>query len=159
VAEPRKTELIEKILVIVLAMNVQWGSVDVPALPEMTVQHTGLASWYGSGVKNDYGLHGSITATGEPFDPSKKTCAMRAAPLRRAVLVRLTRTGHKTWCLVNDRGPYGALDDEGLWITKFSREDPGEWRGVIDLSRATAVALGFDFQRGLEQVEILYTTH
>ena len=146
----------EKAVILFIALHVQWEDFEIPAMPELQVQYAGLASWDGSGIKNDFGLHGAITATGEAFDPTKRTCAMRAAPLRRSVLVKLTRTGAKVWCLVNDRGPYGALDADGRWLTKFSAHDPGEWRGVIDLSRATAEALEFDFGRGLEEVIILY---
>ena len=56
--------------------------------------------------------------------------------------------------LVNDRGPYGAILESGGWALKLSSSDPGDWRGIIDLSRASAEAIGFDFNSGLEEVEV-----
>jgi rare lipoprotein A len=128
------------------------GFADVPSL---RLHQTGLASWYGSGIKNDGGLHGGITATGESFDPSKQTCASRNIPLNRVVWIRRLKDPTKVVrCRVNDRGPYGATDDDGNWFVKTSSKEPGEWRGVMDLSRGTAEALGFDFRSGLEEIEI-----
>jgi len=145
-------------LIILLAMYSQTsccGEVKVPSIEEIPVQETGVASWYGSGHNNDNGLHGSVTATGEVFDPSRRTCASRTIPLNTTVIVRLNRTGKAITCRVNDRGPYGAIH-EGTWTVKLTKKDPGEWRGVMDLSRKSAEDVGLDFNKGMEPVSIHY---
>lgn len=129
---------------------------NVPSVEVPPVAQVGLASWYGSGDgTNDGGLHGAITATGERFDPSLQTCASRHIPLNTMVLVEDVKSGRRAWCRVNDRGPYGAMF-EGGWVLKIRRSDPGRWRGVMDLSRGTAKALGFNFRSGLNQVRLRY---
>lgn len=130
------------------------GGVEVPEIDPMPLQQRGMASWYGGG-SGDGGLHGKITATGEDFDPSKRTCASRSIPLNTVVLVEDVRTGTRTWCRVNDRGPYGAIH-EGEWIVKFKRRQPGKWRGVMDLARGTAESFGFDMDAGLNPIRIYY---
>jgi rare lipoprotein A len=120
------------------------------------IVESGLSSWYGS-LENigDSGMHGKITATGEEFISSKRTCASRSIPLNTIILIELKRNGKRAWCRVNDRGPYGAIND-GIWVLKLARGSPGEWRGVLDMSRGTAEAIGFDFNRGLEEINIMY---
>lgn len=78
---------------------------------------TGVASWYGPGFV------GRPTASGAPYDPELPTCAARELPL--GTVLRVSRAGRATSCLVNDRGPY--VGDR-----------------VLDLSRAGSRALGYD---------------
>ena len=146
--------MFEKVVIMIAMSQVHWAEFEIPALDPPGHSMVGHSSWYGSGISNDFGLHGSITATGEPFDPSRKTCATRSTPLRRMVRVKLLRNGRSILCLVNDRGPYGAILESGEWALKLSSSDPGDWRGIIDLSRASAEAIGFDFNSGLEEVEV-----
>lgn len=112
-------------------------------------KESGWATWYGDG-----NFHGSITATGETFDPMGQTCASRTIPLNTRVVIESQSTGYSTWCRVNDRGPYGANIDgrwvvmykkKGLWHVKekdgsewTSQKKPGKYRGVMDLSLGTA---------------------
>jgi rare lipoprotein A len=137
-----------------------YAHAETPATPSdytlgmPPVQQVGLASWYGGG-DGDHGLHGKITATGEVFDPSAQTCASRTIPLNTVVMVEDVRSGRRAWCRVNDRGPYGAIY-QGDWIIKTSSHQPGKWRGVMDLSRGTAKALGFSFRSGLNPIKIRY---
>lgn len=66
---------------------------------------TGLASWYGPGFE------GSVTASGEVFDPSGFTAAHRTLPFGTRLTV--TYGGRSAQVTVNDRGPYSggrALD-------------------------------------------------
>jgi len=130
------------------------GEFILPDIETPPVQQEGVASWYGGG-KGDNGLHGKFTATGEAFLPRRQTCASRSISLNTVVLIEDPKTGNRAWCRVNDRGPYGALH-EGQWVLKLSSNEPGEWRGVMDLSKGTAKALGFDFRAGLNTIQIRY---
>ena len=76
---------------------------------------TGLASWYGGGFR------GSLTASGEVFDPNSYTAAHRRLPFGTQLTVRYR--GRSAQVTVNDRGPYTV-----------GRE--------LDLSRAAAQSLG-----------------
>lgn len=147
--------MFEKIIIFLAMYHATASGIELPTIPGPTRVIEGVASWYGGG-KGDNGLHGSITATGEPFRPEKKSCATRNTPLRRAVLVVSKRTRNRIWCYVNDRGPYGALNEEGEWLLKLRHGDEGEWRGVIDMSREAATQFGFDFRRGFEDVQVYY---
>lgn len=124
-----------KLLFLVSMMHAQ--PVNVPAQVEVPpVQQSGWATWYGNG---DW--HGSITATGETFKPLDHTCASRTIPLNTVVLVERVSTGRMVWCRVNDRGPYGARQEDGSWAVKLTSSDPGRWRGIMDLSLGTSRAL------------------
>ncbi len=66
---------------------------------------TGLASWYGPGFE------GSLTASGEVFDPYGYTAAHKTLPLGTQLSV--SYAGRTAQVTVNDRGPYSggrALD-------------------------------------------------
>lgn len=56
---------------------------------------TGLASYYGSGLR---------TASGQRFNPRALTCAHRTLPFGTKLLV--THDGHSVVVTVNDRGPF-----------------------------------------------------
>lgn len=88
---------------------------------------TGLASHYGreSGPK---------TASGEPFNPDKLTCAMRTHNWRW-VTVTNKANGKSIRCWVNDFGP-------AAWTGK-----------IIDVSTAAAKALGF-YSAGVARVMV-----
>lgn len=77
----------------------------------------GLASWYGPGFV------GSPTASGNPYDPERLTCAHKELPL--GTVIRVSRAGLAVSCLVNDRGPYVGPR-------------------ILDMSRAGSRALGYD---------------
>lgn len=86
------------------------------------------------------------TASGERFDGKALTCAHRSRPLCTAAQARLgvcparsfitvRHAGRTVECRVNDRGPYKA-------------------GRIIDLSGATAEALGLSWKKGLGKVEL-----
>ena len=77
----------------------------------------GAASWYGPG------FHGRRTASGERFNLGAMTAAHRTLPFGTRVMVRNARTGRSVVVRINDRGPYSG-------------------RRIIDLSRASAQAIG-----------------
>jgi hypothetical protein len=141
------------------------------------IQDTGLASYYGSDLPSEQGMHGQVTASGIPFDPSQRICASRSLPFGTIVVIERVRTGDWTWCVIEDRGPYGAILEDGSWAAMFRRgsqyvvrrrsggvwnaeevydERPGTYRGIIDLSLGTAEDLGFDFDKGLNRIRLRY---
>ncbi len=87
----------------------------------------GVASWYGS-------ESGHRTASGERFDPSAMTCAMRTHNWR-VVRVTVLATGKTAACRINDYGPNART------------------RRLIDVSRGVATELGF-VGRGLAKVRV-----
>jgi rare lipoprotein A len=91
---------------------------------------TGVASWYG----DDF--HGRKTANGEIYDMRALTAAHPTLPLPSYAHVTNLETGRTLLVRINDRGPY-ARDR------------------IIDLSRASARALGFE-GRGLTHVRVRY---
>ena len=78
---------------------------------------SGVATWYGPG------FHGRKTASGERFNAGALTAAHRTLPFGTRVEVVNEATGRSVVVRINDRGPFGH-------------------RAVIDLSRASAAAIG-----------------
>jgi rare lipoprotein A len=96
--------------------------------PTARARNTGLASYYADS------LAGRSTASGEPYDPKKKTCAHRRLKFGTVVDVEVLATGLRATCRVNDRGPFV--------------------RGrIIDLSRAVAEDLDM-IEAGVVKVRI-----
>jgi hypothetical protein len=54
---------------------------------------------------------------------------------------------------VLDRGPFGAILPTGEWGVKIHKNEPGDWRGILDLSPAVADALGHN---GRERIRVFY---
>ena len=83
---------------------------------------TGLASWYGPG------FDGSLTASGEVFDPSGFTAAHRRLPFGTQLTVRYR--GRSAQVTVNDRGPYSGGRD--LDLSQGAAEALGLTRAGVD---------------------------
>ncbi len=124
--------------------------VEVPEPDVPPVQETGIASWYGDGS-----WHGDITANGEPFDPYDYTCAHRNLPFDTMILIENRANQRRVWCRINDRGPYGITTEDGAWDYVVSSSYDENWRGILDMSIATAEALGTT-ETGLQSVHIRY---
>jgi rare lipoprotein A (peptidoglycan hydrolase) len=91
-------------------------SETAPAKETVLLTQTGQASWYGY-------EGGSVTATGERYNPQAMTAAHRTLAFGSKVRVINTRTGKTAIVTINDRGPF--------------------IRGrIIDLSQAAAEATG-----------------
>ena len=125
--------------------DVDWPDPEVPP-----TQETGLASWYGDGS-----WHGDITANGETFDPYEYTCAHRSLPFNTMILIENRANRRRVWCRINDRGPYGITTEDGTWDYVVSSSPDKNWRGILDMSIATAEALGTT-EVGLQSVHIRY---
>ena len=143
--------LIEWSLVFALYTQLFTGSdVDAPQPEVPPVQQTGIASWYGDGS-----WHGDITANGEDFDPHDFTCAHRNLPFDTMILIENRANDRRVWCRINDRGPYGITTEDGTWDYVVSSSQDENWRGILDMSIATAEALGTT-EVGLQSVHIRY---
>jgi len=90
---------------------------------------SGKASWYGPG------FHGKRTASGERFDTNDMTAAHRTLPFGTKVRVVNKKTGKSVVVRINDRGPYAH-------------------GRVIDLSRASAQAIGISGVGAVEVVQL-----
>lgn len=88
------------------------------AQPVQAELGSGWASWYGSK------FHGRRTSSGERFDMNALTAAHKSLPFGTRVRVRNVANGREVVVRINDRGP--RMRDR-----------------IIDLSKAAAVALGF----------------
>lgn len=140
-------------LIIITALHAQLatgGELDAltPELPP--VQETGVASWYGDGS-----WHGDITANGEPFNPQQYTCAHRNLPFDTVILIENPANDRRAWCRINDRGPYGIETEDGDWDYVVSSSREINWRGILDMSIATAEKLETT-EVGLQTVHIRY---
>ena len=109
----------------------------VPIIPKKKPEATekkgsdvqvGLASWY---ITNS---RGKKTASGEVYDPHRRTAAHRSFPLGSRVRVTRLDNGKSIEVQINDRGPFVA-------------------GRVIDLSRAAADALGIS-EKGTVTVRV-----
>jgi len=83
---------------------------------------TGLASWYGAGFE------GTLTASGEVFDPYGFTAAHRTLPF--GTRLTITYEGRSVQVTVNDRGPYSGGRD--LDLSQGAAEALGLTRAGVD---------------------------
>lgn len=123
-----------------------------------------LTGPYGGGYKSGISGRGYATRYGTPDDPddggtpaAKRhvprkffdsaypyRCASRSLPFGTIVLLKHTRPG---FCIVLDRGPYGARLD-GVYMVKYSKTDPGEWITDFDITPAVADEIGITMKVG-----------
>lgn len=91
------------------------GETYRPYVPDTGDTQTGVASWYGH-------ESGSLTATGERFDPNALSAAHKTWPLPSVIEVTNLENGRSLRLRLNDRGPF--VDNR-----------------LIDLSKGAAKAL------------------
>jgi hypothetical protein len=96
---------------------------------------------------------GDLRCTHQKLSPGQMVCAHRTLPCGSVVVVHNPRTQKVAVCEVLDRGPFGAVLPNGKWGLKLHRSEPGDWRGIVDLSPAVAEALDFN---GREPVDLVY---
>src|SRR5690349_24720329 len=85
------------------------------------------ASWYGF-------ESGTLTASGQWFDPKGMTCASKTLPFFTRILLTNPTNGRSVVCVVNDRGPYVK-----------GRQ--------VDCSEGVAAVLGFK-QQGIAKLRV-----
>jgi hypothetical protein len=111
------------------------------------------------GVATRYGDPGDrmagprLSCTHKKMAPGQLVCAHRTLPCGTVVVLENPRTRRFAVCEVLDRGPFGAILPSGDWGVKIHANEPGSWRGLIDLSPAVANAL---LHNGRERVRIVY---
>jgi hypothetical protein len=115
------------------------------------VAEKGLATRFGDPGDPLTGAH--LYCTHQKLEPGQLACAHRTLPCGSVVLLHNPRTSKFAVCEVLDRGPFGAILPNGEWGLKLRPEQPGEWRGIIDLAPAVADALDFN---GRERLQVVY---
>lgn len=101
------------------------------------------------GFPGDRMSGGNARCIGRRIREGELGVAHRTLPCGSRVALYHPGTGRVVVAPVVDRGPYGATLEDGTWALKRTREEPGRWRGALDLSRATADALGHN---GFEKI-------
>jgi hypothetical protein len=125
----------------------------VAALFGMTTMNydRGLATRFGDPGDHLTGKH--LSCTHEHIQPNQLVCAHRTLPCGTTLILENPRTGQFALCEVLDRGPFGAILPTGEWGVKIHKSEPGDWRGILDLSPAVAEALGHN---GRERIRVFY---
>ena len=100
------------------------------------------------GYPGDRMSGGPNRCTGKRMGGAERGVAHRRLPCGTKVLIVNPRNGRSTTATVVDRGPYGAMSDGG-WVLKRTTQDPGTWRGCLDMSAAAAEDIGLN---GFEKV-------
>lgn len=115
----------------------------IPAATSPKAQ-SGLATMYGTPDDRKWGAgHLACAPDYRVQDlPEMHVCAHRTYRCGTILAVENPRTGLRTLCRVLDRGPYGALLEDGTWAVKIRASDPGTWRGIADMTPAVAKAIG-----------------
>jgi rare lipoprotein A (peptidoglycan hydrolase) len=111
----------------------------------------GLATRFGD--PGDHWAGAELSCTRQKLSPGQLVCAHRTLPCGSLVMIHNPRSGRFAVCEVLDRGPFGAVLPDGAWGLKIRKSEPGDWRGIIDLSPAVADALDFN---GREPVHLVY---
>lgn len=108
--------------------------------------HECLATNFGS--PGDRHAGGKAVCVGRKVGSDDIGVAHRSLPCGTKVVVYLGRTKRAALATVIDRGPYGATLD-GVWFVKKTKDEPGKWRGCLDMTPRLAKILGHN---GLEKV-------
>jgi hypothetical protein len=111
----------------------------------------GVATRYGDPGDKLTGKH--LSCTHQHIQPTDLVCAHRTLPCGTTLILENPRTGRFALCEVLDRGPFGAIMPTGQWGVKIHKNEPGDWRGILDLSPAVAEALAHN---GRERIRVFY---
>jgi hypothetical protein len=106
------------------------------------VHSRGLATRFGDPGDPLDGNH--LSCTHQKLQPGQLACAHRTLPCGTVLMLENPRTKRVAVCQVLDRGPFGAILPSGNWGLKRHAYEPGDWRGILDLSPAVAEALEFN---------------
>jgi len=111
----------------------------------------GLATRFGDPGDLLAGKH--LSCTHQPLQPGQLVCAHRTLPCGTTLILENPRNGRFALCEVLDRGPFGAILPTGHWGVKIRKNQPGDWRGILDLAPAVSNALGHN---GRERIRVFY---
>ena len=124
----------------------------------------GIATRYGD-PGDIYGQGGTACAPHDKINDVDHVCAHRWYPCGTILVVENQKTNERNWCVVKDRGPYGAnvfaadgtkvmANGRPAWYIKIHKDDlppgdlcpggecTGRWRGVLDMSPAVSKGMG-----------------
>jgi hypothetical protein len=118
--------------------------------PTKNPNEIGVASRFGDPGDNLAGTE-LFCNPGKKVDSTAHICAHRTLPCNTILFLENPRTNMRTFCIVKDRGPFGAVNTDGEWTIKVNKDDPGEWRGIIDMSPAVSSSLSHN---GMEKINI-----
>lgn len=121
-------------LIALFSMALSFLSPHSASPPKPSV--SGLSTIFGS--KGDKWAGGTLACSPRKIVGDQHVCAHRTLPCGTLLALENPRNGKRSWCLVMDRGPYGALDENGEWFVKTDPDEPGKYRGVLDISPASA---------------------
>ncbi len=65
-------------------------------------------------------------------------CASRDLACGTVLILQNPKNDRISYCVVRDKGPWGATLPDGSWALKRRFSDPGVWRGSLDISPASA---------------------
>lgn len=116
------------------------GSDELSALVARYAEEPPLETYRGKASYYADSLAGNSTASGEPYDPARRSAAHRKLPFGTVVRVVRSDTGAATYAVVNDRGPFGQRDR------------------IIDLSKAAALDLDM-LRAGVVPVRVEVVAH
>lgn len=120
--------------------------------PKLVLHQTCVSTQFGH--KGDPWIGGKAHCTKRYIDEHRDVgLAHRWLPCGTRVRIRHLKTGKAITATVMDRGPYGALDEDGNWFVKTDRGAPGTYRGCADLTPLVTKALG---HRGFDRVQLTY---
>lgn len=101
------------------------------------------------GYQGDKMAGGNAVCVKRRLTSSDIGVAHRTLPCGSKVVVQNVRTGKVAIATVMDHGPYGAIDDDGTWVLKRNKKEPGKWRGCLDMTRKLQELIGHN---GFEKV-------
>ena len=112
-------------------------------LPIQSSTDTGFATTF---YPQERWNNGQFACGGRWRDPNLRVCAHRTLSCGSIIFVTNHRTNRTSWCVVRDRGPYGATAPDGSWVLKSPKNKGviGKYRGILDVSRQVARDIGSD---------------
>jgi hypothetical protein len=126
---------------------------DLPAIgyaaPDRHPDEVGVGSRYGGPKDSRWGGQAMACAPDKHVDATVHTCAHRTHRCGTLLLLESVKTKKRTLCRVMDRGPYGALDADGVWHVEIKLKPGSRRRGILDLTPTVFAALGM---RGMSPV-------
>jgi len=100
------------------------------------------ASRYGGPKDGRWGGAALAAAPDHHIEAGMHVCAHRTLKFGTILVVQSVRTRRTTLCRVMDRGPYGAIDANGVWHVEIRLQPGSRRRGDLDLAFTAYNAIG-----------------
>lgn len=148
-----RQELMTHVIYLICLVKLMVGSMIPFFHGNLVPSRQGIGSVFG--FPGDRWAGGNLAcAPDRPVADGERVCAHRTYRCGTVLIIENVRTKKRSWCHVMDHGPYGAIavvDGEKKWVLKASKDDPGHWRGIVDLSPAVSADIDHN---GFEKVKI-----